>query len=267
MISSLPPPGLRVERHATDAGRIEFDAGADHCIRMQVNGPVRGACSGHRFVYTQGDMDVWPAGLADTWYENDAGESIVLRLPQSLLAYVAEESGRDPARIAIAPRHQFRDPRIEHIVWAADVECRTGQASGRLYLDSLGLALAAHLLGEAIVEPRRPRGLTRTQRERVLSYIEAHLASPLSLVELARVAGVSASHLKVLFKRSMGMPVHAYVTQRRVARARELLVKGGMPAAHVALEAGFAHQSHMARWMRRLLGVTPRELVRGSGSR
>jgi AraC family transcriptional regulator len=33
----------------------------------------------------------------------------------------------------------------------------------------------------------------------------------------------------------------------------------------VAFETGFAHQSHMAHWMNRLLGVTPRELVKASG--
>jgi AraC family transcriptional regulator len=42
-----------------------------------------------------------------------------------------------------------------------------------------------------------------------------------------------------------------------VEHARTLLLQHAMPASEAALAAGFAHQSHMARWMRRLLGVVP----------
>jgi AraC family transcriptional regulator len=117
------------------------------------------------------------------------------------------------------------------------------------------------LLGVASSDERRSlRGLSPAQRSRLLDFIESYLDQPLSLQRLARVSGTSASHLKTLFKRSMGVSVHAYVVQRRVARARQLLLAGEMPSSQVALESGFAHQSHMARCIRRLLGVTPSEL-------
>ena len=76
------------------------------------------------------------------------------------------------------------------------------------------------------------------------------------------MAGVSVSHLKTLFRRSTGLPVHQYVLRRRVERARLLLERGELPLSQIALEAGFAHQSHMARCMRRLLGTTPAALRR-----
>jgi AraC family transcriptional regulator len=62
------------------------------------------------------------------------------------------------------------------------------------------------------------------------------------------------------------MPVHQYVVQRRVERARTLLLQGKLNASQIALDTGFAHQSHMAHWMGRLLGVTPRELIRSSAN-
>lgn len=96
------------------------------------------------------------------------------------------------------------------------------------------------------------------------SFIEEHLDQPLSLAAIADVAGVSASHLKTLFRRSTGLPVHRYVVQRRVERARQLIVRGDLPASQVALAAGFAHQSHMARCLRRALGVTPSALARSA---
>ena len=74
---------------------------------------------------------------------------------------------------------------------------------------------------------------------------------------LAGVAAVSTSHFKTLFKRSTGLPPHEYVVHRRVERAKSLLLRGDRPSSQAALEAGFAHQSHMVRWMRRILGATP----------
>jgi len=50
--------------------------------------------------------------------------------------------------------------------------------------------------------------------------------------------------------------------RRRVERARDLLIEGRLSMSQIALEAGFAHQSHMAHWMNRVLGVAPRDIVR-----
>jgi AraC family transcriptional regulator len=95
----------------------------------------------------------------------------------------------------------------------------------------------------------------------LVAFIEEHLDEDLSIARLAASAAISASHFKTLFKRTAGVPVHQYVLQRRVERARTLLAAGDLPASQAALAAGFAHQSHMARSMRRLLGVTPRAIA------
>lgn len=106
------------------------------------------------------------------------------------------------------------------------------------------------------------QGSTRWKLGRVTDYIDANLGEKLPLATLARVFGASVSHFKTLFKPMTGMTVHRYVMQRRVERARELL-DGGVPIATVAIETGFTDQSHLARWMRRLLGVTPRHVRAG----
>jgi AraC family transcriptional regulator len=45
-------------------------------------------------------------------------------------------------------------------------------------------------------------------------------------------------------------------------RARAMLLQGELSIAQVALETGFAHQSHLARCMRRIVGLTPAEVAR-----
>jgi AraC family transcriptional regulator len=72
---------------------------------------------------------------------------------------------------------------------------------------------------------------------------------------------MSESHLKVGFRESTGMPVHQYLIRRRVERAALLLREGELPINQIALEVGFAHQSHLALHVTRLLGVSPRQLI------
>jgi AraC family transcriptional regulator len=259
--------GVHVDARTTLPGTVELDAGVDHLLRIHAGAPVRGGCRSERFFYARGDIDLFPAGASDVWAEEQANTSLIVRLAPSLLRRAAEDLGLDPDRAGLAPRHQFRDPQIEYIAWALDAERTDGHSSGLLYAESLGLALAVRLLGRYPALRQVQAGLVASQLRRVTEYIEAHLDRDLSLARLAGVAGVSASHLKSAFRRATGLPVHAYVVQRRVERARELLVRGELPASQVALEAGFAHQSHMARWMRRLLGVTPTAVVHGTRGR
>ena len=163
-----------------------------------------------------------------------------------------------PAGYSGAPQLALRDPHLEHILWALKAELE-GEPGERLDADSLGLALAARVLRRyACAVPRRiAGGLPKRRLELVKNYIREHIAQDLTLAELAAVAHVSPSHFKLLFKRSVGVPVHQYVIHCRVQYATELVVRGMLPLSDVALAAGFANQSHMARCMRRIIGLTP----------
>jgi AraC family transcriptional regulator len=259
--------GLRVDLRTTPPGTVSLEALPDHRLKIHAGAPVRGACRASRFVYTRGDIDIFPAGQSDVWHEETENTSLMVRVAPALLRRAAEDLGMDPDRAGLEPRHHFRDARIEHIAWALESGNEEGHPGGLLYTESLGLALAFHLLGRYPAPGPSVRGLSASQLKRVTEYIEEHLDRNLSLVRLAGVAGVSESHFRALFKRSTGLPVHEYVIQRRVERARALLLRGELPASQVALEAGFSHQSHMARCMRRVLGVTPSSLVRGARAR
>ena len=256
--------GLRVDVRTTTPGRVELGRTSEHRLKIHAGAPVRGRCEAHTFVYRRGDLDIHPAGYGDVWEEFDSSESIVLGLSPSLLQRAADDMGLDPARIGLEPRFQFHDPQIEHVAWALAAEHRSGAPNGDLYTECLGLALAVHLLGRYKCSTALKRGLSRIQLRRVTAHIENNIEQDLSLATLAQIAHLSASHFKTLFKRSTGFAVHEYVIRRRVDRAKQLLSRSDLAASQVAAEAGFSHQSHMARAMRRVLGVTPRMIARSS---
>ena len=106
--------------------------------------------------------------------------------------------------------------------------------------------------------------LTRAAREERPSPAENAISAAIShrgiRHDVAAVAGLSPSHFKSLFRASVGLPVHQYLIRRRVERAKSLLGEGRMPISQIAFETGFAHQSHLARHMRRVLGLSPKAL-------
>ena len=57
------------------------------------------------------------------------------------------------------------------------------------------------------------------------------------------------------------MPLRRFVLERRVERVRVRLMEGGRSRTEIAMEAGFTHPSHMARSMRRVLGLTPAQIA------
>jgi len=215
-----------------------------------------------------GDLDIIPARTASSWELKQEGTALVMCVPDELLRAVAARLDRDPNDIDIADRFQMRDPVIEHIGWTLKADIESNPGGGRLLHDSLGVALAARLLQRhyrGSLPMREVRGgLSHTKLERVIAHIEDNLASKLSLPGIAEIAGMSVSHLKTLFRNSTGVPVYEYVLRRRVERAQLLLRNQRFSIAEVAVATGFAHQSHLARHMHRILGYTPSSLRRRS---
>ncbi|MHC3394799.1 helix-turn-helix domain-containing protein, partial [Streptomyces lavendulocolor] len=82
-----------------------------------------------------------------------------------------------------------------------------------------------------------------------------------SLDEAARLVHAPPAHLVRAISAAFGIAPHQYLTARRVARARRLLLDGQPPGA-VAAAAGVYDQSHLTRHFKRLVGVAPGRYAR-----
>jgi AraC family transcriptional regulator len=258
-------PRLAVQLKHFSPGWAEAPAAPHTVVCIHVGPAVQMFCrrgaETFRGTEVHGDINLVPAGVPSAWKADKRSTGLLMILPPALLECVAVESGLDPAHVEIANRFKLRDPHLKHLGWVLKAELEAGYPSGGLFLDSLGTALATHLLRRhsacALPAPVRTGSLYGLKLRQALAYIEDNLDRELSLASIAGVTGLSVSHFKTLFRQSVGLPVYQYVIQRRVERARMLLSDTQLSISQVALEAGFAHQSHLARHMRRLLGVTP----------
>lgn len=158
-------------------------------------------------------------------------------------------------------RTALNDPVIEGLGMALLPALEHPERAPYMFVEHVLLALRAHLIDRVGARPApRPGGLSSRQLRRARDYLEAHLAENVSLSEVAATCSLSAAHFARGFRLSVGMPPHRYLVHRRVARARELLARTRLPLSDIAVQCGFADQSHLSRVFRRVLGITPGSL-------
>lgn len=167
---------------------------------------------------------------------------------------VANENGA-----AIRPQGWVRDAPLRHAIDALLAESAFGPTTA-LFQNAVGTAIIARLRELDGVVSRPPRHqLSEADLTRVIAFMEARMADDLSVADLASIAGLSPAHFSTLFRNATGEPPHRYHTRLRVERARRLL-EGGATPSDASLAVGFFDQSHLARHMRRLIGISPARL-------
>ena len=132
------------------------------------------------------------------------------------------------------------------------------QPSDRLARETaLSLALN-HLITTHAASPPSSPSVGHEQRAiaQVKDYLHAYYAQPISLEQLAIMVQLHPFSLIRAFRTWTGLPPHAYLTQVRISHAKRLL-REGMSIAQVALETGFADQSHLTRHFKHHVGVPP----------
>ena len=104
--------------------------------------------------------------------------------------------------------------------------------------------------------PALERAVARALAD-IRRYMEEHLDEPLTISTLSRRSCLSATTFKAGFRRLYGLPVHAWLRQRRMERAAELLLSSSLSVLGVAQSVGYSSASQFTAAFRRQYGVTP----------
>jgi len=169
--------------------------------------------------------------------------------------------------LEIVPWRSERDEQLEHLLVAAEFELGSDLPGASLVLESLGTALAVHLLThhatKRLLASAYGGSMPKYLLLRALDFIQENLGRNLSLAEISAEVDMSPYHFCRAFKRSTGLPRHQYVKRERVRRAQQFLAEHRLSLVEIAHELGFSDQSHFTRTFHTVVGVTPSRYAAG----
>jgi len=237
-------PGLEAVRGVGVAADIVRHAHARLVVGLCLGGGRRIMAGGGVFEAGPGQGFVIPPGVAHACAPaGDAGHSYVV-LAASAVCF--PPGRRDGGTVEIWPR-VWSDRQAAQLLVATAEAVSKGDARALAFFGALATRLD---LRPAPLPPLHPA----TRRAKAV--IDAAPAEPVTVADLAGLAGVSPYHLERLFRRDLGVPLLDYALSRRVALAA-LRIGDGEALCEAALAAGFCDQSHLTRQFRRRMGVPP----------
>ncbi|MEO0351333.1 MAG: AraC family transcriptional regulator [Cyanobacteria bacterium P01_A01_bin.15] len=242
------PPHETVEHSLLQHSLVIMDAKSCFKAERRLDGKLK------HYNHGNGRVDVIPAFLNHRTNWDQEIEFSVIAICPTLLSQAAQRE------IDLIPQVAIADPVIQQLAIALKTEIQTGCLSGRLYGESLGTALAARLVQNYAVSlpSLKANGLPQLQLERVIDYIKANLSQDLSILDLATLTSMSESHFSRSFKQSVGTSPYQYLIQQRVERAKQLLKQQSRAISTIALDCGFANQTHLTKVFRQITGMTPK---------
>ena len=214
----------------------------------------------------KGTVWVCPAGIVQELTETSAPAPQILHLyvPRKAFDCLADDSlrGTDPHEyVRYADGHS--DPLIAQCGFAIAQELDKETSAGRMLVESIANTIAVRVVHSNIGRPpdgakaALGSGLDARRLPRVLEAVDAGLEKVLSLAYLASVACLSPFHFARAFKTSMGVSPHRYVSDRRLERAKELILSGAIPLSQIAASLGFSSQANFNRAFKAATGVAP----------
>lgn len=212
------------------------------------------------FVQTPSSLSLLPAGLP---HAN--------RFPRgSSIFQVVLETGwldRDDRLAALVRQPQReRETRAAWIAARMHREFRNRDDFTPIALEGMLLEVLAEFARGAVGPPATGAGRWLPEAR---EYLHAHFKESVSSAEVAAVVGVHPSHLMRAFRQEYRCTIGDYVRRLRIEYACHLLSQPGWSLAEVAVEAGFADQSHFSHSFKRQTGMTPGAFavsLRGRGS-
>jgi AraC-like DNA-binding protein len=231
-----------------------IDKGAE---RFKYRRKMHVAAAGCLVVINPGEVHTGEAAIQDGWSYR------MLYPATSLLQQAASELTGKAQAIPFFPEPIIHDPFMHQAL--SHLHAVLVNSTSALERESALIWTLAHLVQRhadtppALLMP----GDERAPILRIRAYLEEHFTQNVSLEQLATLAHLSPFHLLRVFRETVGLPPHSYLTQIRVARAKTL-IGASLPLAEVAAAVGFTDQSHLNRHFKALVGVTPGQYARGS---
>ena len=212
-------------------------------------------------VVSGGSIAICPAGIDCAADAEEDGDAILVAVDPARLALATAQDSEPDAQLV--ERLSGYDNALLELARNLAVESAHEYPKGPLFWNEAASAFIGRLAARhTSARKSQMRGrLGKRVLERLRDYIVAHLDEPIEVAVLAKLAGRSPYHFSRVFLRSVGISPHRYVVHLRLQRAIELIRDGRSSLAEIAARTGFADQSHLSRWVRRVHGVPLTQVV------
>jgi AraC family transcriptional regulator len=258
---ALPPSAsLRVERH-----RIEPVFWPRVLLPKQV---VTLALDTHEIEYKYGSGDCASAVRREgtvTVEKRDQEQSIWWKSTATTLTVELDDGVLEEVEAADADcgSEEDRVQGLSPLLYALEAERQRGYPHGRLFMDGIEQAIACVVVGLTGHARVRKSGhvpaMAPYQMRRVNDYVKTHLDKKIALRDMAREAGLSASHFSRLFRMSAGKTPHQYVLEQRIEHAKSLMTGSRHSLLDIAIASGFRTHQHFSKVFHRVTGRSPRQ--------
>ena len=225
----------------------------DYFIRIDVDGTASPITS------RVGGYAVFAPGQVANLQFSGKGRFLLLSLSvRSLMNSLAEDFEIKGEDLAFTTKLAQYGPSLEKAMLQAATADE--ESAYHAVVSCVALLVQRHSSLAGRMQARRSRSMTPMRLRRVLDRVEADLATPLTLLDLAQTAEISPFHFAREFSVATGYAPHQYVLRRRIDRAVHHLAETELPVEIIARQVGFHRASHMSRHMQRVLGLTAKRL-------
>jgi AraC-like DNA-binding protein len=113
-------------------------------------------------------------------------------------------------------------------------------------------AMPDHTNGASVL-----RALGDRRLQRVLEFVDDNLQNPICLADLAAIANLSPYYFSRTFRETTGLSPYRFVRERRLEKAKQLVVEGKDRLTEIAAICNFSSQASFTRAFTRLVGLSP----------
>lgn len=245
-------PDLLIVVNLRGAFRIESRRGADWIVAP----------------YLPGSLGMTAPGASPTlrWRgaSSTSPRSLHLFLAADLLRSTADDLDGAAHLDGLPDALLLNDPALLAVSLALGRALRSRRNA--LHADSLAQALAGRVLSGRLPSGRDAwaGGLRPGALQRVIDYMQDHLADDVALDALAAQTHVSTFHFARIFKQSTGQTPYRYLVALRMGRATRLLASTALPVQSVAAACGYESHSRFTQVFGSSFGVTPTQYRRAA---
>jgi AraC family transcriptional regulator len=256
-------PDLVLEEHSYKTFELADMSYNQHVIAVNIGASItceyRRGSRWHHVRKHKGAISLFPS--RHTFHRRLKTSANVLYLAISPSVYMQDS-------IYGLPQPEFVEGRKEehstlfHIALALKGAVTSGLAQDSLFGRSIAIGLARHLMKCYSTSQQRSampliQVLDSRRLRKAVDYMRAHLHAGITVADIAGAIQLSPFHFARLFKTTTGYTPHQFVMKARVEKARELLLSSSTPLKQIAVDLGFADQSHFTRQFKLAYHVTP----------